>query len=92
MVETQTQIKDEPRESRTEGGPLGVVVCEAIADAEGVSSIELDPLNDYVDVDALESLFRNSSEDSNLSVRFSAYGYTVIVEGDQRVLVVEEYV
>lgn len=92
MVETQTKLRNESRGSGIEDGPLGVVVCEAIADAEGVSSTDLDPLNDYVDVDALESLFRNSSEDSNLSVRFSAYGYTVVVEGASRVLVVDDRV
>ena len=79
----------EPQGDSTEDCPLGVVVCEAIADAEGVSTTKLEPLNDYVDVDALEHLFRRSTAESSPSVRFPAYGYTVLVEGTGRVVVDE---
>lgn len=57
-------------------------VVEAVADAEGVDPLDLEPLSTAVDVDALESLFRpqltvGSVPDPQSEVRFEYHGYEV---------------
>lgn len=53
------------------------IVC-AVADAEDASPLELRPLAEVIDADALEALVRGGGE---VSVEFSYHGYRVCVSG-----------
>lgn len=68
------------------------VVAE-VAALEGVEPTELDrPLQDVVDVDALECLVASAEGDSDstdLAVTFSYRGYEVTVDGTGRVIATE---
>lgn len=60
-------------------------VVYAVADAEGVSAIDLQPLVTVVDPDALNELFQDDRK--NVSVEFAYHGYQVHVSGDEQVTV-----
>lgn len=55
-------------------------VVGAVADAEGVSTLELPPLAEVLDPDALKGLCRDDGTD--VTVEFSYHGYRVRVAGD----------
>ena len=61
------------------------VVVSAVADAEGVSPLELRPLATAIDPDAIEALFRTATDD--VSLEFGYHGYRVRVSGDERITV-----
>lgn len=72
---------------RTENGSVSETVVVAVAEARGVDPTELEPrLYDFVDPDALDSLFR--SDDG--SVAFTMAGCHVTVYGSGRVVVLPE--
>lgn len=59
-------------------------VVQAVADAENTSPLELSPLANVIDPDALESLvdsLATSSGQSDASVSFGYSGYLVTVDG-----------
>lgn len=64
-------------------------IAEAVADAEGVDPVALDPpLFDVLDGDRLDGLIRSnerSETDPTLRVSFEYHGYTVQVAADGRV-------
>ena len=64
-------------------------VAEAVADAEGVEPVALDPpLFDVLDGDRLDGLIRSnerSETDATLHVSFEYHGYTVQIAADGRV-------
>lgn len=63
-----------------------MAVVSAVADLAGVPPHGLPvPLNDAVDADALDALFRDSTVDGRVSFRYD--GYRVIVRSDGQVLV-----
>lgn len=61
-------------------------ICEAItsavATAEGCSMVELDPLYEAVDVDALAGLFASGPDTDTTVVQFSYHGYELVVTDD----------
>lgn len=59
------------------------VVC-AVADAEDASPLELRPLAEVIDTDALDELVRGDGE---VSVEFAYHGYRVSVSGAGRITV-----
>lgn len=62
--------------------PVSFTVQTALADVEDCSPVELDPLADYVDPDALEAFFRGpSAEVTTRNLSFEYDGYTVHVDG-----------
>lgn len=72
---------------RTENGSISETVVVAVAEARGVDPTELDPrLYDFVDPDALDSLFRSDEG----SVAFTMAGCHVTVYGSGRVVVLPE--
>ncbi|NGM68362.1 hypothetical protein G6M89_04955 [Natronolimnobius sp. AArcel1] len=62
-------------------------VIDAVATATGISPIELPPLYDSVDPDALNTLFDRQREGSALEMGFFYSDYRIVVEGDGRVIV-----
>lgn len=58
-------------------------VIAAVADAEGVSALELEPLAAVIDPDALNALYEDGRQD--VSVEFSYHGYRVCLSGAGRV-------
>ena len=67
-------------------------VIETVADAEGVDETELPPLYEVCDPEALDALFQPSRErnvEALNEVRFQYCGYTVCVDAQGRVLLME---
>lgn len=64
-------------------------VVEAVAEEKGVSPLDLEPLNNIVNPDALDKLFRPvSGTDRSLgqvSFRYSGYEISVFPDGDVEV-------
>ena len=55
-------------------------IAELDANREGVDAVDLPPINDVVDADALETLAGDA-----VRVSFAYAGYEVVVDGDVRV-------
>lgn len=62
--------------------PVSVVVVEAIAAATDQSPLEVDPLYDTIDPEALDELFHNVGSQSRARgrIKFVHCGYEVTVE------------
>lgn len=58
-------------------------IVSEIAQAEGVDPLDLNPLYEVIDSDALDSLFR--SPPCSASVKFEYSGYEVRVEGPEEI-------
>ena len=63
-------------------------VVDALAEAEGISPLELDPLYDAIDPDAVDRIFGRSAESSSAILEFVVSDWRVFV-GDGRALVCE---
>jgi len=78
-------VQSKPSRSQTQR------IAEAVADAEGVDVVTLDPpLFEVLDGDLLDGLIRSnelSETDATLHVSFEYHGYTVQVAADGRVSV-----
>jgi hypothetical protein len=62
--------------------PVSFTVQSALGDIEGCSAVDLDPLADYVDPDALEAFFSGpAAAVATRSLSFEYEGYTVHVDG-----------
>lgn len=67
---------------------ISAAVVDALADANGVDPLELDPLYETIDPDALDSLFSTtdgSTRTHHGKVRFTTNGYEVEVTSTGRV-------
>lgn len=65
---------------------LAITIVKRVAEREGADPIDLDPLYESVDMDALESLVDSSSTDKmQVSVSFTYYDYTVCVDAESGV-------
>lgn len=69
--------------------PLSVAVVEAVAEATGRDPTEIEPLNEYIDPDALNDLFepRSDGDRSEATVSFPLEDHLVIVRGDGTIVV-----
>lgn len=68
-------------------------VLEEVAEAEGAGPLELPPLYDTVDADALESLLSGTATDDRpeaVEVTFQYCGYAVSVDSDGTARIVSE--
>lgn len=65
--------------------PVSTKLVERLADAEGVAADELDPIYDYVDLEALDALIERG--DPSLSVRWTMNGYLIAADGTGEVQV-----
>lgn len=75
MIQTSTAATTTTSESYS----LSERVIEEVADAAGVSKLDLDPLYETVDPDALDALFRQGATGS---ITFVYHGHEVVVRGD----------
>lgn len=76
---TDTQMTDERLDAET----TSEAVLSAVAAASGVDVMDLPPLFEAVDPDALDSLFQADTDSNRVPVgyvRFEYYGYEVIVD------------
>jgi len=62
------------------GGSATEAVVSLVAQEEGCAPLELDPLYDAVDPEALDSIC-TATPDSSLRLSFDYTGYTVLVDG-----------
>lgn len=70
------------------GGAASDVVVAAVAKAKGVDPLDLDPLYDVVDPDALDRLFADGKAGSaSLEVSFTMADCEVVVDGSGEVAV-----
>ena len=84
MTQTRAAATTTPDRDR----PTSERIVEAVADAADVSKLELQPLYEVVDPDALESLFRAGSTGT---VRFTYHGHRVVVSSHGDVTVDEQF-
>lgn len=68
----------------SESTPMYAVVS-AVAEAEGVDVVELPPLYDTIDPEALNALFTSQDDAAVSTVEFEYAGYTVVVRGESTV-------
>ncbi|MDS0477980.1 HalOD1 output domain-containing protein [Natrinema sp. 1APR25-10V2] len=62
-----------------------IQVLERIAEKEGEDSLELPPLRNTIDPEALDNLFQSSLDDGE--VVFSYHGYQVTVTADGQITI-----
>lgn len=77
-----------PSQTTRESGvdrSMSMAVIEAVEAATGTDALDLPPLLDVIDPDALDALVR--SADRSLRVEFEYCGRTVVVRGDGRISV-----
>lgn len=67
--------------------PLGPVILEAVSEESGTDVLELPPLEDVIDTDALESLFRDCQTDWTLGFHYD--GYEVVVQSNRSIALYE---
>ena len=88
-METKTDTLADPARTTTDDDPISQKVIEAIADATGVDPLELPPLYDSVDPDALDSLFSHEGAGGCItSLCFEIGDCEVLVRGSGEVVVV----
>lgn len=75
------RVSTSPSSSDT---PYDIAIVEQVADAKELDVMELDPLNDVIDVDALAALFQEGAEGKAV---FDYQGVEVTVTGDGSVSV-----
>lgn len=64
-------------------------ILDAIAEKEGTSPLEFDrPLNDVIDLDALDSLFHTGNTGGR--VEFTYMDYRIVVKGNDDIEISEE--
>ena len=83
-----TPVVDAEYGSESDGSPAEVIV-EALAEAAGVDPIDLPPLFDFVDPDAIEQLFmgHDSAPHADALLSFRVETWNVFVRADGRIRV-----
>ena len=67
-----------------------MAILDAVADAAGRDPLDLPPIYETVDPDALDGLLGGSAfADSSLAIRFEYAGHVVIARSDGEVIVTE---
>lgn len=81
MSYISARTKDHPETDRE---ALIVDIVRTIADTKGVDPLDLPPLNEYVDVDALVTLVEsaNRGEPSRIAITFRYEGYDIEIQSD----------
>ena len=64
-----------------------MMIVEAVAAAEGVDAMELTPLSEEVDLEAVDRLLSNSTADACGVFSLRLAGWNVFVSGDGRIKV-----
>jgi hypothetical protein len=83
-----TPVIDATYRAETDNSPAEAIIT-ALADAAGVETVELPPLYDYVDFDALNSLFEGhqTTIDADIILSFNVETWNVFVRADGRIRV-----
>lgn len=66
---------------------ITVAIIERVAAKEGVDPVELPPLGEQMDCDALETIVATADRGTDLEVAFSYEGYAVTVAADNTITV-----
>lgn len=62
--------------------PVSFAIQRALSEVENCEAVEIDPLADYVDPDALEAFFSGADDDvATRDLSFAYADYTVYVDG-----------
>lgn len=71
------------------GDPLSVKVVEAVAEHDETDMVELPPLGESINPDALDSLFESVTDppDSETQISLDYYGYTVRIDADRSITI-----
>jgi hypothetical protein len=91
--EESARMRSDPNLHRTEidwdrREPVSVAVQVALSDVEECEPIELNPLADYIDPDALEAFFRGTPDElTTRSLTFEYGDHLVHVDGRGKVIV-----
>ena len=88
-MESTTGIAAESITNVCRNGNVSETVVAAVAEATGVDPLDLDPLYDVVDPDALNALFDSAgtSPPAHLELSFTMADCAVVVRGDGEVVV-----
>jgi hypothetical protein len=83
-----TPVIDATYKAETDDSPAEAIIT-ALADAAGIEPVELPPLYDYVDFDALNSLFERQqpTTDTDIILSFQIETWNVFVRADGRIRV-----
>lgn len=79
-------METKPKADQSVTRPLPLAIVERVAARENVDPLELPPLHDVVDTDALMALFATPERRVD-HITFSYHGYDVTVEGPQQIQV-----
>lgn len=69
------------------GAEPGVGIVEAVADATDVGPMALPPLNDTIDVDALNAIVGSSDPDERTTITLQYADTVVVIDGDETITV-----
>ena len=64
-----------------------MTVLSTVAEREGCELVDLPPLSQTIDTDAVDSLFAVPAATPNRSLRFRYFGYIVDLESDGQLIV-----
>lgn len=64
---------------------VSLAVVTALAETKGVQPVDLPPVSEHIDLEALENLIE--SADSDVTVSFSVDDHEITVTGDQTVTI-----
>ncbi|WIV67373.1 HalOD1 output domain-containing protein [Natrialbaceae archaeon AArc-T1-2] len=83
-----TPVVDAQYDLKGDRSPTEVIV-KALAEAAGVDPLELPPLNEFVDCDALDSLFKehDGAKDADAILTFRMENWNVFIRADGRIRV-----
>lgn len=88
-MEAMTDTKPETIKNDGYDERISEKVITGVAEAKGVDPLDLDPLYDVIDPDALNSMFRPSdgSPSASMELRFSMSGCQVVIRREGEVTV-----
>lgn len=67
------------------GAEPGVGIVEAVADAADLGPMSLPPLNETVDVDALDAIVGSGDPDERTTITLQYAGAVVVIDGDETI-------
>lgn len=96
--DTMTEVSTTPTNATVErmagADGVSIAVVEAVATAKGVDPVEIEPLYNVVDPDALDAIFRMHADGTpraNGRLTFTMESCEVVVHSTGRVVVTPEY-
>ena len=87
-MDTTTGTRGDTVQTNSSDEDISETVVSAVADAKGVDPLDLDPLYDAIDPDALDSIFRHAGAGSTVTkLSFEMEDCEVLVRGSGEVVV-----